>query len=261
MPIMNDQHIARLEAQLERLVESTFASLFGKRVRAQDIALQLARAMEDAAISDSQHEVRPVAPDHYTIMMTSVMRRDLLHNQPDLAQRLSEHLIELAMNAGYRLNMRPEVELLANDEIRMGTVTVVANHQKKKTSTTAIMKRVDIDNAHESPHNPQLLLQGRPAIQLGSDIINIGRSRDNQIVIDDRAVSRYHLQLRLRFGRYTLFDTQSQGGTMVNNVRVKEHVLQTGDVIQIGSTRLVYMEDHPTSDGQTQTNNPVVADD
>jgi hypothetical protein len=258
---MNEQHIARLEAQLERLVESTFASLFGKRVHTQDIALQLARAMEDSAINDSPQEVRPIAPDHYTIMMASAMRRDLLHNQPALAQLLSEHLVELAMNAGYRLNMRPEVEIIANDEIRMGTVTVIADHGKKKTSTTALMKRVDLDQSLEAPHNPQLLIQGRPPIQLELDVINIGRSRDNQIVIDDRAVSRYHLQIRLRFGRYTLFDTQSQGGTMVNNVRVKEHVLQTGDVIQIGNTRLVYMEDHPTSDGQTQTNNPIVADD
>ena len=76
-------------------------------------------------------------------------------------------------------------------------------------------------------------------------------------VVDDRAVSRYHLQLRLRFGRYTLFDIQSQGGTLVNEVKIKEHNLQTGDVIQIGNTRLVYMEDRPISDGQTQTNDPV----
>jgi len=260
MPNMNEQHIARLESQLERLVESTFAHLFGKRVRAQDIALQLARAMEDNASSDSRYEVRPVAPDHYSIFMPSEMCKQLLQNQPSLPQLLSEHLVELAMNAGYRLNMRPVVEIVPNDELKMGMVTVLANHGKKKTSTTAIMKRVDIDNGPEAPRNPQLLIQGKPTIQLTSDVINIGRSRDNHIVIDDRSVSRYHLQLRLRFGRYTLFDTQSQGGTFVNNVRIKEHILQTGDVIQIGSTLIVYMEDRPTSDGQTQTNDPVVAD-
>ena len=38
MPSMNDQHIARLEAQLERLVEGAFSQLFGKKFRAQDIA-------------------------------------------------------------------------------------------------------------------------------------------------------------------------------------------------------------------------------
>ena len=188
------------------------------------------------------------------------MRQQLLQNQPSLTQLLSEHLVELAMNAGYRLNMRPVVEILANDELKMGAVTVIANHGKKKNSTTAVMQRVDIDNGPDAPRNPQLLIQGKPTIQLTSDVINVGRSRDNQIVIDDRSVSRYHLQLRLRFGRYNLFDTQSQSGTFVNNVRIKEHILQAGDVIQIGSTMLVYMEDHATSDGQTQSNDPVVAD-
>ncbi len=260
MPSMNEQHIARLESQLERLVESTFAHFFGKQVRAQDIALQLVRAMEGNALSDSPNEVHPIAPDHYTIMMPLEMYQQLLQNQPALPQLLSEHLVELAMNAGYRLNMHPIVEIIASDELKTGMVTVLANHGKKKTSTTAIMQRVDIDNGPEAPQNPQLLIQGKPTIQLTTDVINIGRSRDNQIVLDDRSVSRYHLQLRLRFGRYTLFDTQSQGGTFVNNIRIKEHILQTGDVIQIGTTLLVYMEDHATSDGQTQTNDPVVAD-
>ncbi len=257
---MNEQHIARLESQLERLVESTFAHLFGKRVRAQDIALQLARAMEDNALSDPQSDVRPAAPDHYTILMPSEMRQQLLQNQPSLTRLLGEYLVELAMNAGYRLNMHPVVEIVGNDELKIGMITVVASHGKKKNSTTAVMQRVNIEIGPEAPRNPQLLIQGRPTIQLTLDVINIGRSRDNQIVIDDRSVSRYHLQMRLRFGRYTLFDTQSQAGTYVNNVRVKEHILQTGDVIQIGSTLLVYMEDHATSDGQTQTNDPVVAD-
>lgn len=257
MPSMNEQHIARLEAQLERLVEGTFARLFGKQIRTQDIALQLARAMEQSAVSDPRHESRAIAPDHYAIMMPSVMRQQLLQNQPALPHLLSDHLVELATLAGYRLNTHPVVEIIAHDELEMGTVTVIANHGKKKHSTTSVMQRVDVESVPHAPLNPQLLIQGKPAIPLETGVINIGRSRDNHIVVDDRAVSRYHLQLRLRFGRYTLFDIQSQGGTLVNEVKIKEHNLQTGDVIQIGNTRLVYMEDRPISDGQTQTNDPV----
>ncbi len=258
MPPMKDQHVARLEAQLERLVESTFARFFGKQVKAQDIALQLARAMEDSAQADPRGDVRMVAPDHYTILMSSEMRDKILQGQPALPQLLSEHLVELATNSGYRLNMHPSVDIVAMDSVKVGTITVVANHKHKKNSTTAVMQRVDVQIGKDVPRNPQLLIQGKPTIALLSDIINIGRSRDNHIVIDDHAVSRYHLQLRLRFGRYTLFDTQSQGGTLVNNVKIKEHNLQTGDVIQIGNTRLVYMEDHPTADGQTQSSDAVV---
>ena len=86
MPNMNEQHIARLEAQLERLVESTFAHLFGKRIRAQDIALQLARAMEQNAVSDPRGDSRAIAPDHYAILMPSVTRQQLLQNQPALSK-------------------------------------------------------------------------------------------------------------------------------------------------------------------------------
>lgn len=257
MRLMKDQHVARLEAQLERFVESTFTSLFGKKVRAQEIAMQLARAMEDSAEPDMEGEARPLAPDYYAIHLHPSVRSQFAEKQPELPQNLSDFMVELASNAGYRLNSRPVIELIPNGELNVGSVVVRARQSRKKTSTTAVMQRVDLKTDQPAPLNPQLLLHGKQPILLQSEIINIGRSRDNQIVIDDKAVSRYHLQLRLRFGRYTLFDAQSQTGTFVNDVRIKEHNLQTGDVIRIGNTRLVYMEDHSANDGYTQTSDPV----
>jgi hypothetical protein len=251
MPFMNDQHIARLEAQLERLVEGTFSQLFGKKLRAQDIAMQLARAMEDGATIQEYGDSRPLAPDHYSIYLHSKMVNQLLQRQPHIAQRLSEHIVELASNAGYRLASVPTIDLFANDELNLSAVIVRARHAQKKHSTTALMQRVDLPTPQNVPQNPQLLLHGQIAVPLTRDVINVGRSRDNHVVIDDPAVSRHHLQLRLRFGRYILFDTQSQGGTSVNDVPVKEHTLQTGDVICIGTTRLVYMEDHALAETQT----------
>ena len=257
---MNDQHIARLEAQLERLVEGTFSQLFGKKVRAQDIAMQLARAMEDGAKSQSNGDTRMLAPDHYTIYLHSHIRTQMIERQPLLSQRLSEHIVELATNAGYRLINLPEVDILANDELSSNKVIVTARHIQKKHSTTAVMQRVETPVSQDTPQNPQLLLHGQIAVPLTRDVINVGRSRDNQIVIDDPAVSRHHLQLRLRFGRYMLFDTQSHGGTTVNDVPVKEHTLQNGDVICIGTTRLVYVEDHSINETQTGIYDPIPPD-
>jgi hypothetical protein len=257
---MNDQHIARLEAQLERLVEGTFSQLFGKKIRAQDIAMQLARAMEDGAEGQNNGDSRMLAPDHYTIHLHSHVRTQLIDRQPFLSQRLSEHIVELASNAGYRLVNLPTVDILANDDLGINTVVVRARHGQKKHSTTAVMQRVEIPVSQDAPQNPQLLLHGQVAVPLTRDVINIGRSRDNQIVIDDPAVSRHHLQLRLRFGRYMLFDTQSHGGTSVNDVPVREHTLQNGDVICIGTTRLVYMEDHSINETQTGVYDPLPPD-
>lgn len=260
MPNMNDQQIARLEAQLEKLVEGAFTHLFGKKIRAQDIAMELARSMEGSAQFSSADDSRPIAPDYYVIYLNPDTCQQLLERQPSLAQRLSEHMVELATNSGYWLNNSPIVDIQPNPELGAGNVTVRASHMQQKHSTTAVMKRVDLKPAQEAPRNPQLMIQGKQPIPLDQDVINIGRSRDNHIVVDDRAVSRYHLQIRLRFGRYTLFDTQSHGGTFVNDVVIKEHTLQNGDVIRIGNTRLVYIEDHPLSDSQTGHTMPVEPD-
>lgn len=256
---MNDQHVARLEAQLERLVEGAFAHIFGKQIRAQDIAVQLARAMEDNAETGAG-DPRPIAPDHYIIYLNPGTLRQFLQRQPALASHLGEHMTELATSTGYRLNNLVVVDLEGEVTLNSATLIVKADHTRKKHSTTAVMQRVDMKpNNDQTPHNPQLWLNSQQVIPIIDELINIGRSRDNNIVIDDKAVSRYHLQIRLRFGRYTLFDTQSRGGTYVNDVLVKEHNLQNGDVIRIGTTRLVYTEDQPMSDSQTGPSVP--ADD
>jgi hypothetical protein len=256
MPFMNDQHIARLEAKLERLVEGTFSQLFGKRIHAQDIAIQLARAMEDGALTGQPGDPRPLAPDYYVIRLNPTVCAHLLQQQPVLPQRLSEHMIELATEVGYRLSNMPTVEIVPDEQLGVGVLAVDAQHVQKKHNTTAVMKRVDLPLTQDAPRNPQLLMHGQFAVPLNREMVNIGRSRDNHIVVDDPSVSRHHLQIRLRFGRYVLFDTHSQGGTTVNDVLVKEHTLQAGDVICMGRTRLVYMEDSTLGDTQTDLHDP-----
>ncbi len=251
MRLMNSQHITRLEEQLERLVEGAFTHFFGKKLHAHDIALELSRAMEDSAAAGHPGDPRPIAPDRYTIRLNSDILQHLLRRQPTLLDALSDHMVELATSAGYRLDNVPLIDLVTDDTLAAGKVFVQAEHTNRRRNTTAIMQRVDPLPAAPAPVNPQLLLHGRQPIPLQQDVINIGRSRDNHIIVDDVTVSRHHLQLRLRLGRFLLFDTQSQGGTFVNGVRVKEHTLQAGDVIHIGKTQLVYMEDHPLSDTET----------
>jgi adenylate cyclase len=97
-----------------------------------------------------------------------------------------------------------------------------------------------------------LVINGEQTIALTADLVNVGRSRSNDIVIDDPHISRHHIQFRRRDGAYWVFDTNSQSGTFVNNVAVRQHALQPGDVVRIGRTQLVYLEDdRPELDGGT----------
>jgi hypothetical protein len=253
---MNEQRLARLEAHLERLVEGAFAHIFGKKIRAQDIVLELARNLK--ANSRPSKGSRPEAPDHYIIFLNPEAHAALLQQQPTLPGVLSNYVVELAEQAGCKLANTPVVEVQADEMIANPQVVIKAEHSGARRSTTALMERVALPDNHALPDNPQLVINGQRAILLNQDVINIGRSLDNHIILDDSAVSRHHLQLRLRQGRYILFDTQSQGGTFVNNVVVKQHVLQNSDVIRVGSTQMVYTEDSAL--GETTGILPVIPD-
>jgi signal transduction histidine kinase/pSer/pThr/pTyr-binding forkhead associated (FHA) protein len=68
----------------------------------------------------------------------------------------------------------------------------------------------------------------------------VGRDSSNQVRLHDTEVSRRHAEFRLEDGEYRLVDMGSANGTFINNQRVKDWVLHSGDQILIGQTTLVY---------------------
>ncbi|MCH5243470.1 MAG: FHA domain-containing protein [Lentimicrobiaceae bacterium] len=75
-------------------------------------------------------------------------------------------------------------------------------------------------------------------------VITIGRSSENNIVINDAKVSRTHLQLiQNDNGVCSVVDLNSANGTFVNGQKISEEVrLQPRDVIRIGNTILPWQE-------------------
>jgi hypothetical protein len=252
MRLMSDPKLSRLEAQLERLIEGAFAQLFSKAIRPQDIALHLSRAMENSLTPSSDNDYRPVAADDYMIRMNPDVQEHLLQRQPGLASILSQHVIQLATHAGYRLEHTPVIRIVADPDLGPSELNVHGERIDQFKSSTAVMERIDLPSkSRETPRNAQIIINGQQVFTLTEPLVNIGRGRENQIVLNDPYVSRQHAQLRLRFGSYTLFDNSSQSGTLINDVPVREHRLQPGDVIQIGKTRMIYLEDGRSSDLQT----------
>lgn len=242
---MNDQHLQRLEAQLERLTEGIFAYIFGKRIHAHDIALQLSRALEDAAKPAQTGDPRPIAPNHYTISVHPEVQQEIQKSYPNLPQALTQQVIELTQSIGYQLINEPFVQFSPDAALSLGDVQIKAEHITVRKNTTQVMKAINPVTNYSQPLNPQLILNGavQKTIPLDKPLISLGRNHENDIVLDDARISRFHAQIRLRFGHYTLFDTDSQAGTFVNDVRIQEHQLQSGDVIRIGGSSFVYTED------------------
>jgi pSer/pThr/pTyr-binding forkhead associated (FHA) protein len=70
----------------------------------------------------------------------------------------------------------------------------------------------------------------------------IGRSPDSTIVVADPRASRRHAEIRPSGHGFVVNDLGSMNGTVVNGAAVREHVLQDGDEVRIGSTTLRFEE-------------------
>lgn len=69
---------------------------------------------------------------------------------------------------------------------------------------------------------------------LGSAGLRVGRSPDNDIVLNNAIVSRRHARIEQRGRETWLIDNDSRNGVLVNQLRVREAQLEDGDVVRIG---------------------------
>lgn len=77
---------------------------------------------------------------------------------------------------------------------------------------------------------------------LGQGVTTIGRHPDSDISLDDITVSRRHVEIEHRDGKYCVRDVGSLNGTYVNQRRVDEIELLQGDELQVGKYRFVFLE-------------------
>ena len=77
---------------------------------------------------------------------------------------------------------------------------------------------------------------------LDAPITRVGRHPESDIFLDDVTVSRRHAEFTHDgCGRHTVRDVGSLNGTYVNRERIEEAVLTSGDEVQIGKFKLVYL--------------------
>lgn len=70
--------------------------------------------------------------------------------------------------------------------------------------------------------------------------ISIGRTNENDIVLENRGVSRKHALIEFNNNAAVVIDNQSLNGTFVNNRKISEEVLRDEDIITIGKYALIY---------------------
>ena len=76
---------------------------------------------------------------------------------------------------------------------------------------------------------------------LAGDIIRIGRAVHNEIIIEEKGVSRFHSQIRREGADWFIEDLGSTNGTMVGGSRIAQpHRLSVGDVVYVSDEKLIF---------------------
>lgn len=102
------------------------------------------------------------------------------------------------------------------------------------------------DQLQELAEGDAMLLVTRGSNQgatylLDDDVIRVGRNPNNEIFLDDVAVSRKHAEFHRHANHFELRDVGSLNGTYVKGKRVESHTLVNGDEVQIGAFKLIFL--------------------
>ena len=245
----------RFERTLGQVFEGWTARILRARLQPVQIAKRLIRAME------SQQTIslaKTFVPNSYVVSLSPADFSEFEPYRRSLERDLAEALLGAARERGFTLLSFPTVEIERDDDVARGDVRVSSalidasgdevTPDSPELGPVAAGHTMVLDREallHDRPRAPRAFIEvvsERRRIPLGVDPVAIGRDGENDLVLDDRRVSRRHAEIRLRLGRYTLYDLQSTNGTYVNGRRVAEIVLSDGDRVQIGGSELVVQQ-------------------
>jgi hypothetical protein len=245
-----------IENKLEGLVEGGFGRAFKSSVQPVELAHKLAKEMGD-------HKTVGVSnvyvPNEFEIYLGADDFEHLSSFGDSLKGELSNYVTAFARREGWTLVAAPRIELFKDDDLRVGEfgiATRTVNEPAPEPAPVAAPPMATPPVAAPGPMTDQTVLYDRPVrpaprpapaavlrgpggdLALGEAVTLIGRSRRCDVVVNDPNVSRQHAEIRLQGGSYLLRDLGSTNGTRVNRRDVRQHTLQDGDRIEVGTTEL-----------------------
>lgn len=242
--------LLQLEIKLKNWIEGSIEKLLTPNISPATLARHLAKAMEQGLQSD-KHGIQR-APDTYQVFLHPETLESLNSVSPELCEGLSTGLNDIALGQGYRLTVAPQINLLPDSSLSEQEIIASAWHKTSPLDQTRGYRYDQLKEKSNVPPGAFLIIDGGNHIALTKPVINIGRRAENQVVLNDPKVSRTHAQIRLKEGRFVLFDVGSKSGTYVDGIPVKQHILQPGDVITIIDIHLVYGEEQKSAPDETQ---------
>jgi hypothetical protein len=258
--------MSRIEAAMQGAVEGTFGRVFRTQLELVELARKAERAMEANLVLGMD---RRIAPNIYDLYLSPRDYARFESNAGYTTQSLSSNLIAMARERGYLLTSRPLVRLheerslitgqaraeaqlldaqaMARAGIEVDAGSVEETRAIDAAEGAALAQEIAAARARAQTESipPAWLTLIRPnrgqPMRLERQTIHIGRNTNNEIVVNDKRVSRFHAEIRCEHGQFVVYDLGSTNGVKVNGAPASRPVpLRPNDILTVGSHEFVF---------------------
>lgn len=233
--------LGRIEHLLERAVEGTSGRVFRARLQPIQLAKAAVRAMQAQQLIGPDG---PEVPNRYVVLMHPSDFALFVDFRRSLQSQIERYLARAAADRGLRPVAAWRVELAADPSVRPREVRVDArmaddeashrddpsNHQAPPDGTLPLPRAIGVSASPEA----MLAAEDGRLVPLDAPITSLGRALDNDVVIADSRVSRYHAEIRGSPRGWVVRDLGSTNGTALNGTRVTEARLAPPDELSLG---------------------------
>ena len=264
---------------MESLVEGVFGRAFRRQVHPVEIAKGLTKQMdENRMVSVS----RTYAPNDFTIHLSKADEESIKAYQNALRDELIQYASTHAQSRSYHLMTPPKVRFVTEESLRFGEFGVTAKltggtgpraegaPEDTSGQTRIFRSEKQEDDAQEdgergenqgtaaiSPEEARKHGLAREVVELvledetypleGRGPWSVGRSEENDIVVQDPNVSRKHAQLLRLENGFVVEDLGSTNGTLLDGAPIDRERIESGDELTFGgiSARFVRRTDGP----------------
>jgi pSer/pThr/pTyr-binding forkhead associated (FHA) protein len=229
----------QVENLIQVIVEKKIFTWLPGGVSTQDILQKVVEALTIAqrasGIGITYDVLIKVSPAVYGLWMSHQM--DLVELGHILAHELKEE--------NRVSNCSPIFHILGDLNIQEDDIDISVIQYQSDSADTTYMEPVITKSGirKNTVISPYLIDPADKIVNISKTVFNIGRRADNDLALDDARVSRQHAQIRYSPDGCILFDLNSTGGTFINNNKVIQQKLHSGDVISLAGVTLIYGEE------------------
>jgi len=244
------KNLDKIETRLRTLFEQQLPHILTGSDRQLNLMDHLIQVMRENLIESPDGLIH--APDQFTLILHPE-QITALENHQELLDGIASAIRKIGLEENLLFHQPPRISIHSDPDMPDNKLTVRAEMTRPASSLpdTAAMTQTTLEDETQGlPENAFLVLGGKKNIPLEKPVVNIGRHSDNDIVLDDPHISRHHAQLRSINQRFVIFDVGSYSGLLLNGKKITEATLHAGDVIRLGVTNLIYIQD---STGETPT--------